>query len=109
MQLKKLLMVCGALLCPCTLMADEVNFHNDDAALISHIKHTDYIFTTALSQCESEQIVRDGNNFEFTAVCRARAAIESDCPEYKIDAKGTVDTDSWATVRKIKLELQCHG
>ena len=108
MQILKIIIVC-ALLFPGLLVAEEINFHKNNETLVSHIKRTDYVFTTALGKCKSEQVIRDGNNFEYTAVCKAKAARESDCPEYKVNAKGTVDTESWATVREIKLELQCHG
>ena len=108
MKIKNILIV-FALLCPSVLMADDINLGNDDDALLNHIKRTDYVFTTALGQCESEQTIRDGNNFVYTGFCKAKAAKESDCPGYKVTAKGTVDTESWATVRDIKLELKCNG
>ncbi len=90
-------------------MADDIDLYKDNEALINHIKRTDYVFTTALGECKSENIIREGNNFEYTAVCKAKAAKESDCPEYKVKAKGTVDTKSWATVREIILNLLCYG
>lgn len=104
-----LIIIVCVLLSPGLLVAEEINLHKDNEALINHIERTDYVLTTALGHCDSEQIIRDGNNFEYTAVCKAKAASESDCPEYKVNAKGTVDTETWATVREIKLELQCHG
>ena len=85
----------------------------DDRALINHIKKTDYVFTTALGTCSQEKIERDvsGNkkHFTYTAYCSAKAAQESDCPGYKVVASGTIDTEQWATLRSIKLELECHG
>ena len=85
----------------------------DDGVLIAHIKKTDYVFTTALSDCSKEKIERNvsGDNklFKYTAYCSAKAADESDCPVYIVVALGTIDTENWATLRSIKLELECHG
>jgi hypothetical protein len=84
----------------------------DDAALLAHIKKTDYIFTTALGNCSEEKIIRTTaereRRFEVTALCAARAAQESDCSEYRVRATGTVDSASWATVRSLTLTLQCR-
>jgi hypothetical protein len=84
----------------------------NDAALIAHIRRNDYIFTTALGVCREEKLTRTAPGseraFEFTALCAARAAQESDCPEYRVRATGTVDSPSWATVRSITLDLKCN-
>jgi hypothetical protein len=84
----------------------------DDAALIAHIKKNDYIFATALGVCSEEKILRTTagreRSFEFTALCAARAAKESECPDYRLRATGTVDSESWATVRSMTLTLQCR-
>ncbi|NVJ58833.1 MAG: hypothetical protein HWE27_00505 [Gammaproteobacteria bacterium] len=89
------------------------DFNNSDTMLISHIKSTDYIFTSALGACTEEQLkrkrVEDSNVFEYLATCKAKAAKVSDCPEYAVVAKGTVDSPSWATVRSWSLELKCYG
>jgi hypothetical protein len=84
----------------------------NDAALIAHIKKYDYIFTTALGVCREDKLTRTASgserSFEFTALCAARAAQESDCPEYRVRAIGTVDSPTWATVRSITLDLKCN-
>lgn len=89
------------------------DLRSDDAALIAHIKRTDFIFTTALGACSGEKIVRSGSGtsarFKYTAYCAARAADASDCPGYKLTAQGTVDTPSEATVRSLKADLECSG
>ena len=94
-------------------LAENTNLRKNDAALIAHIKKTDHIFTSALGKCNSEKIHRkissDEKSFEYIGVCVAKVAQGGDCPEYKVKATGTVDTDSWATLREIKLELQCYG
>jgi hypothetical protein len=93
--------------------AAEPNLAVDDAALIAHIKNTDYIFTTALGHCGNEKVTRGGpsdpKRFEYVAFCSARAAQESDCSGYIVKATGTVDSPTWATVRDFRLELQCSG
>lgn len=85
----------------------------DDAALLAHIKKNDYILTSALGVCSEEKIVRTiagrERSFDFTALCAARAAKESDCAEYRVRAIGTVDSASEATVRSMTLTLQCRG
>lgn len=85
----------------------------NDAALIAHLKKTDYVFSTALDQCSGEKLTRhrDGRTqrFEYRAFCVARAAKESDCPGYDVKAQGTVDSPTWATVRTQTLKLRCSG
>ncbi len=106
-------LIIAIILIPSLASAENGNLFKNDASLISHVKKTDYIFTTALGKCNSEKLLRNiGNNkkqFKYIAICAAKAAKESDCPEYKVKAIGTIDTNSWATIREIKLVLQCYG
>ena len=99
------------LLCSAILHADD--FNSSDTKLISHIKRTDYIFTTALGICSDEKLKRKivvgSKVFEYFGICKAKAAKASDCPEYIVVARGTVDSPSWATVRSWSLELKCYG
>lgn len=85
----------------------------DDSALIAHIKKTDYVFSTAFDRCSSEKLTRrrEGrlHRFEYVAFCSARAAQESDCPGFSVRAQGTVDSATWATVRRQTLRLKCSG
>ena len=84
----------------------------DDAALVAHIKKADYVFTTALGTCRDERLTRAASErertFEYTAICIAIAAKESDCAEYQVRANGTVDSATWATVRSMALILRCR-
>jgi hypothetical protein len=87
------------------------NLGSDDGALIKHIKATDHIMKTSLGACHSERLSRSTRNdakvFRFTASCQIRPLPKDDCPSYKVTATGTVDTPSWATVRDMRLELEC--
>lgn len=85
----------------------------NDAALIAHIKRTDYVFSLALGRCSGESLTRHREGatqrFEYTAFCSAQAARESDCPGFDVKAQGTVDSPTWATVRTQLLTLKCSG
>lgn len=108
MEIRRLFIL-YAVLFPGTLFATDVNLFVDNTALIDQIKRTDYVFTTALVECSSEKVSREDKNFVYEAVCKARATRSGDCTEYKVKARGTIDTKTWATVRKLQLELQCYG
>ena len=82
----------------------------DNAALIQHIKATDPIFTKVLGLCASERIVRGkGRKFTYSGNCRIPAYEETDCQRYLVTAIGTVDIPTEATVRDIRLVLQCSA
>ena len=85
----------------------------NDALLIKHIRETDEVFSRVLSTCEREQLHRSesgvGGKFTYTGTCLIRSDDRGDCPSYKVVASGTVDTEQWATVRSVFLELQCFG
>ena len=91
--------------------AVEPDLRFDDSALVKHIKATDHIFETALGVCNSEHLsrsIRHGAKlFKFTAFCEIRPLPKDDCPSYKVTANGTVDAPGWATVRDMRLELEC--
>lgn len=80
----------------------------DDAALIRHIKTTDHIFAKVLGSCGSERLTcGKSGNFTYHGNCQIRSRPEDDCQRYLVTARGTVDTKSWATIREMRLTLQC--
>ena len=93
------------------VLAESENLTTDDAKLIEHIKRTDHILSTSLGKCSAETLHRSTRNtefhFKYSAHCAIKPAPEDDCPEYLVQAMGTVDSPSWATIRELKLELQC--
>lgn len=112
--MRRFLSALALLVSPLTIChAADFSLATNDESLIAHIKKTDYVFRTALGQCDQEKIERnlsgDTKRFRYTAHCAAVAADESDCPGYKVTATGTIDSDSWATLRSTTLELECRG
>ena len=82
----------------------------DDAALIHHIKSTDDVFVRVLGACRSERVSRgEGGKFTYLGNCQIKPLPETDCQRYLVTATGTVDTKAWATVRDIRLTLQCSA
>jgi len=82
----------------------------DDAALVRHINATDGVFTRVLGSCSEERLTRDkAGKFTYSGICRISPSPETDCQRYLVTATGTVDNASWATVRDIRLVLQCSA
>jgi hypothetical protein len=82
----------------------------DDAALIRHIKSTDDVFVRVLGACGSERVSRSkGGKFTYLGNCEIKPLPETDCQHYLVTAIGTIDTKAWATVRDIRLKLQCSA
>jgi hypothetical protein len=93
-----------------TALAGATNLRSDDAALIRHIKTTDYIFSKVLGECSEERLTRgQGGQFTYSSTCEIAPLPETDCQSYKVTASGTVDNEQWATVRDIRLKLQCSA
>jgi len=109
------ILACSAFgLSPANALTTTPDLTTNDTALIAHIKKTDYVFSLAFDRCTSEKLTRHhaGNGpqrFEYVAFCSARAAQESDCPGFDVKARGTVDSPTWATVRKQVLTLRCSS
>lgn len=84
---------------------------DDDEALIGHILRTDHVLSRVVANCRAESLRRVGRDgtmsFTYSAVCDRRPAPEDDCPSYRVTAIGTVDRADWATVRDLRMELQC--
>lgn len=76
--------------------------------LIAFIKSDDRILRT-LGSCTGEKLSRDGHSFTYTGECETYPDVASDCPSYRVEARGTVDTPTVATVREISLVLQCYS
>jgi|SRR5690348_8733253 len=89
------------------------NLRTNDAALIRHIKATDFVFQALLGKCEAETLQRNIQaglwRFTYKATCAIRPRPEQDCQRYKVTALGTVDTPNSATVRDIRLKLLCSA
>ena len=83
----------------------------NDAALLKHIKSSDLIFRTVLGKCDKERVDRSvvagRRSFVYRAQCEIKPKPENDCQFYRVEASGTIDTPTWATVRDIHLKLQC--
>jgi hypothetical protein len=84
-----------------------------DSALIKHIKSSDFVFRSVLDNCSKERvsrkIVSGKRTFQYRADCEIKPKPETDCQSYRVEATGTVDTPEWATVRAIRLKLECSA
>jgi hypothetical protein len=85
----------------------------DNAALLQHIKTTDFVFRAVLGNCSNEHVVRFRRHgllyFTYSATCAINPLPDEDCGYYKVSATGTIDTPENATVRDTRLELLCSG
>lgn len=83
----------------------------DDAALIRHIKATNEVFAKVLGPCTADTLSRGkAGKFTYSGTCQINPLPDnSDCGSYKVTATGTVDTKTWATVRDLRLALQCSA
>ena len=85
----------------------------DNAALLQHIKTTDFVFRAVLGKCSNERVVRFRRNgllyFTYSANCAINPLPDEDCGHYKVSATGTIDTPENATVRDTRLQLLCSG
>ncbi|KOA97636.1 hypothetical protein AE921_16885 [Xanthomonas arboricola] len=99
-----------ALVVAAPVVAAGADLSRNDAALIAHIKRTDPVFSRLLGPCTSEQLQRiKGSKFTYRALCGIRPRPEDDCQTYSVVASGTVDNPAWATVRNVRLSLQCSA
>ena len=101
----------GLIVAPAALAATDLGKNN--AALVQHIKTTDFVFRAVLGKCSNEHVVRFRRHgllyFTYSATCAINPLPEEDCGHYKVSATGTVDTPENATVRDTRLELLCSG
>ena len=98
---------------PGSAIAAASDLRTDDAALVHHIKATDFVFRTLLTACRNESLRRSVNHgsphFIYEGTCAIKPPTEEDCQFYQVAASGTVDTSTWATVRELQLKLICSG
>jgi hypothetical protein len=98
---------------PSNAISSPPDLRADEAALIQHIKATDFVFHSLLGTCRNESLQRSINHgvphFVYKATCAINPRPGEDCQFYQVAASGTVDTSAWATVRDIRLKLLCSG
>lgn len=85
-----------------------------DSTLVAFLRRTDPVFRRLLGRCWDERVTRDGagigRSFSYRAVCeQSPPSGDDDCATYEIRAYGSIDTPTWATVRRWELRLQCGG
>ncbi|MFN3311764.1 MAG: hypothetical protein ACK40R_08700 [Thermomonas sp.] len=99
-----------ALVVSAPVVAAAPDLSRSNAALIAHIKRMDPVFSRLLGPCTGEQLQRGkGSTFTYRAVCGIKPRPEDDCQAYSVVASGTVDNAGWATLRNIRLSLQCSA
>lgn len=95
-----------------SIAADDLS---TDKGLLAFVQSHDTAWTRVLGTCRDASVVRLSRQGRMDFTIRAECAIKDnreenmDCPAYRIDASGTVDSPSQATVRKMTLELLCSG
>lgn len=93
----------------------DANLFSSDERLIDYLTHDDVVLSRVVSTCSNAKISRSRKGspmwFSFTADCDVRTPAEEDldCPTYRVEARGTVDTPSHATARRTTLQLVCGG
>lgn len=86
-----------------------------DDGLLAFVLHNDMVLARTLESCRNVSVIRSGDkghvDFNLRAECSIKDNREenADCPAYKVDASGTVDTPTQATVRKMTLNLLCSA
>ena len=89
------------------------NLLTDDKALIHFVMPDDWSFGRVLEPCRNLKLLRQHYNgsrgFRIQGACRIKGLADGDseCPSYLIQADGTVEGPSHATIRKITLTLKC--
>ena len=84
-----------------------------DAGLLSFLQRSDVVMSRVLETCRDVSISRSSRKgmkmFRLMATCTIKANPEEDldCPEYRVDALGTIDNAIQATVRSTKMTLVC--
>lgn len=82
--------------------------------LLAFVLRDDPTLARVVDTCRNISVARSGRKlaqFEIKAECSIKDHREEDmdCPAYRIDASGTIDTPTQATVRKITMSLLCTG
>jgi len=103
-----------AALWPCSASAagDDLN---TDPGLLAFVLRSDLVLLRVAGECRNVSITRSGQpghvDFGIKAECAIKDNREenADCPAYKVDAFGTLDSPTQATMRKITLSLLCSA
>jgi hypothetical protein len=84
-----------------------------DEGLRAFVQKNDTVMSRVFDVCRDVSITRSKqrglNIFRLKATCTIKANPEGDldCPEYRIDASGTIDNAIQATVRSLTMSLGC--
>jgi len=93
----------------------EKDLLNDDKALIQFVMPKNWEFGRVLDPCNNLKVHRFLANgmrlFRINGVCGIKNALapDEDCYGYSLEASGTIDTATNATIRKITLKLLCSA
>lgn len=80
-----------------------------DEGLIGFLEANDGVLTH-FGRCIDQQVERRGDrSFTYRATCERYEGAASDCPTYSVIAIGTLDSETWATLRQISLSLECSS
>ena len=108
------ILLMGLLAITAPALAQE-NLLTDDAALVRSVMPSNWEVWRVLSHCKGLRLHRFTAkglaSFRIDGVCRIRnpLAPDEDCLRYALNASGTVDTPTNATIRKVTLRLLCSG
>ncbi len=83
-----------------------------DAGLVTFLQRSDLVMSRTLDRCRDVSVDRSGEKaFHLEATCAIKGNPEGDldCPDYRIDATGTIDTVKRATIRRLTMTLVCTG
>ncbi|WP_114238791.1 hypothetical protein [Dyella sp. C9] len=99
---------------PCTWAAEAGSGNlASDAGLLVFLQRSDVVMSRVLDTCKDVSVTRSSEKgvklFRLRATCAIKANPEEDldCPDYRMDASGTIDNAIQATVRSMKMTLVC--
>jgi hypothetical protein len=84
-----------------------------DLGLLAFLQRSDVAMSRTLDSCRDVSIARSSQKdlkaFRLKATCTIKGNPEEDldCPEYRVDASGTIDNAIQATVRQLSMTLVC--
>ena len=93
----------------------QANLLKNDAALMRSATPSNWELWRVLGPCKGLKLHRSAEKgmalFRIDGVCRVKnpPAPDEDCLSYSLDASGTIDTPTNATIRKVTLRLLCAG
>ena len=92
---------------------DSTSLAASDSALIRHLRTAEPLFRTVLGVCSQQKLERSGTasrmSFVYHATCviRRPPSEAGACARYVVEASGTIDSPTWASVREWRLRLEC--